>query len=82
MPSLNSLSGHLSLNVLSINVKGLNTPGKRSLLLSHLFKQRADIVFLQETHFRHDAILKLTKFGFRQFIMLLTLMLNLKAFPF
>ena len=37
---------------LSWNVRGLNSPIKRSKVLSHLKRLNADIVFLQETHLR------------------------------
>lgn len=48
-----------SLKVMSLNIKGLNTPEKRALLLQELKKQHVDIAMLQETHFRTDAIPKL-----------------------
>lgn len=41
------------------NARGLNTPEKRSQLLLLLQKTKAQIVFLQETHFRSDNIPKL-----------------------
>ena len=37
---------------LSWNVRGLNSPIKRSKVLSHLKRLNADIVFLRETHLR------------------------------
>ncbi|CAI9604443.1 unnamed protein product, partial [Staurois parvus] len=64
MPSLTSVSRPRSLKILSLNTKGLNTPEKRSMLLSYLHKQKADVVFLQETHFRQDPIPKLFNFHF------------------
>ena len=50
----------LSLKCLSLNVKGLNQPEKRSQVLSSLTKHKAQFIFLQKTHFRSDAIPKLS----------------------
>uniref|UniRef100_A0A0E9PP31 Endonuclease/exonuclease/phosphatase domain-containing protein n=1 Tax=Anguilla anguilla TaxID=7936 RepID=A0A0E9PP31_ANGAN len=36
----------------SCNVKGMNSPVKRSKVFSHLKSLNADIVFIQETHLR------------------------------
>lgn len=44
----------------SSNIRGLNTPEKRSQLLLLLQKAKADVIFLQETHFRSDSIPKLS----------------------
>lgn len=41
--------------LLTLNVKGLNSNVKRRLLLNELRSARADIVFLQETHFDRDG---------------------------
>lgn len=43
----------------SINVKGLNTPEKRSMVLANLKHMKAQVCFLQETHFRADKTLRL-----------------------
>lgn len=45
--------------LVSLNARGLNTPEKRSKLLLNISRSKADIVFVQETHFRSDAIPKL-----------------------
>lgn len=37
----------------AINVKGLKVPEKRAQVLRECWRMRADIVFLQETHFTH-----------------------------
>lgn len=38
-----------TLKIVSLNVKGLNTPEKRRMLLHDMCHSGADIVFLQET---------------------------------
>uniref|UniRef100_A0A8C5MJ29 exodeoxyribonuclease III n=1 Tax=Leptobrachium leishanense TaxID=445787 RepID=A0A8C5MJ29_9ANUR len=43
------------LTLVTYNVKGLNTPEKRSRILRDMFLMRASIVMLQETHFREGA---------------------------
>lgn len=43
---------------MSYNVKGLNSPEKRSMMASELKRYGAQIVYLQETHLRHDKIIK------------------------
>lgn len=40
----------------SLNIRGLNIPEKRSQLLLLIWKSRADVVFLQETHFKSNNI--------------------------
>lgn len=45
-----------SLNIVSLNVKGLNTPEKRRMLSNDMRRMEADIVFLQETHFREGSL--------------------------
>ncbi|CAH2246010.1 Hypothetical predicted protein [Pelobates cultripes] len=42
------------MKLVTYNVKGLNTPGKRRLLLNDLTKNQIDIACIQETHFRDD----------------------------
>lgn len=44
-----------SSRVISWNMKGLNTPEKRSFTLLELHRLRGDIGFLQETHFKADS---------------------------
>lgn len=46
----------MSERVVSWNVNGLNTPDKRSIVLREVYRLRAGICFIQETHFRKDAI--------------------------
>lgn len=43
-----------SIKVVSLNAKGLNIPEKRRMLLTDLRNSRADVAFIQETHFKHD----------------------------
>lgn len=45
-----------TLNLVSLNVKGLNTPEKRRMLLHDMRHMGADIIFLQETHFREGSL--------------------------
>uniref|UniRef100_A0A6I8PNA3 exodeoxyribonuclease III n=1 Tax=Xenopus tropicalis TaxID=8364 RepID=A0A6I8PNA3_XENTR len=40
------------ITICSYNVRGFNIPMKRSQILTGLHKQKAMIIFLQETHFR------------------------------
>lgn len=40
----------VKLNILSLNVRGLNNPVKRLAILDFLQKQRMNIAFLQETN--------------------------------
>lgn len=44
------------LNVISLNIKGLNIPEKRRMLLQDLYRHKADIALLRETHFRGDKL--------------------------
>lgn len=43
------------INLVSINVKGLNSPQKRRLALNYFHKIKAHIVAVQETHFKCSA---------------------------
>lgn len=45
-----------TLNIVSLNVKGLNTPEKRRMLLHDFHRMKADVVLLQETHFRDNSV--------------------------
>lgn len=51
------------LNVLSLNVKGLNIPEKRRMLLQDLYRMKSDVAFIQETHFK-EGKLPILKFKF------------------
>lgn len=44
------------LHIISLNAKGLNTPEKRRMLLHDMRRMKADIVLLQETHFRRNTL--------------------------
>lgn len=62
--SLSSSSSYvvfMSLKIISWNVRGLNSPIKCQLVLSHLSKLGADIVLLQESHLSAKESLKLTR---------------------
>lgn len=48
---------HHPVKVLSLNCNDLNNRIKSKRILSVLLKSRADIIFLQETHLRHSALL-------------------------
>lgn len=50
----------LSLNVFLVNAKGLNVPEKRTSFMTEAHRQRAQIIFFQETHFKFSAIQRLT----------------------
>lgn len=52
------------LKLISINAKGLNLPEKRSQLLLTMKRNQADIIFIQETHFRTDSIPKLKNMNY------------------
>lgn len=43
------------LHIVSLNVKGLNVPEKCRMLQNDMKRMKADIVLLQETHFRENA---------------------------
>lgn len=59
MPMNNHHSTPLSLKLLSINAKGLNIPEKRTKFLNEFHKQKANIICIQESHFKTDKIPKL-----------------------
>ena len=48
----------LSIKLLSVNAKGLNIPEKRTKFLNEFHKQKANIICIQETHFKSDKIPK------------------------
>lgn len=41
-----------SIKLVSLNARGLNIPEKRSQLLQSMHKNKADIIYLQETHLK------------------------------
>lgn len=45
-----------TLSVFSLNVKGLNTPEERRMLLHDLQHLKSDVAFIQETQFRDDKV--------------------------
>lgn len=49
----------MQVKLCSLNMRGLNTPEKRTQLLYILLKTKAQIAFIQETHFRLDYVPKL-----------------------
>lgn len=49
------LTDHVMAKLVSLNVKGLNSNVKRRLLLTELKSSKADIAFVQETHFNRTA---------------------------
>lgn len=55
MPSVMHSSAPLSLKVYSLNAKGLNIPEKQCSVLTEARRQRAQVVFLQETHFKSGS---------------------------
>ena len=58
-PPAHSAQGPPRLKLLSINIRGLNTPEKRSRFLYTIQREKAHLVLIQETHFRADSIPKL-----------------------
>ncbi|CAH2330160.1 Hypothetical predicted protein, partial [Pelobates cultripes] len=44
------------MKIITINARGLNTPHKRRLLAAEAQHTRADIVCIQETHFKHNRV--------------------------
>lgn len=55
------------IEILSLNIRGLNIPERRSQLLLSLQKNKADIIFLQETHFKTSSIPKLSNYRYPTF---------------
>ena len=47
---------HRSIQLVSLNAKGLNNPVKRQKIVSYLQQLKADIAFIQETHLKMDAV--------------------------
>lgn len=50
--------------IISLNARGLNIREKLSQLLSSMHRNKADIIFLQETHFCTDSTPKLYNYHF------------------
>lgn len=51
--------------LMSLNVNGLGNPIKRSKVLTKFKKEKADIIFMQETHLSQQEHEKLKRFGFK-----------------
>ena len=51
--------------LMSLNVNGLGNPIKRSKVMSKLKKEKADIIFMQETHLSQQEHEELKRFGFK-----------------
>lgn len=60
MSSAVQSSAPLSLKVYSLNAKGLNIPEKRSSVLAEAYRHKAQVLLLQETHFKSGAIPRLS----------------------
>ena len=52
--------------LMSLNVNGLGNPIKRSKVMAKLKKEKADIIFMQETHLSQQEHEKLKRFGFKK----------------
>ena len=53
-----------NIKILSLNVNGLNNPIKRKKVMTKLKKDKAQIIYLQETHLSGQESEKLKKFGY------------------
>lgn len=68
----------VTLKIVSLNVKGLNVPEKRRMLLHDLKHMHADVTFIEETYFRDASSLSLrTDFILRPTTQI-TMLLNLR----
>lgn len=65
-PEQKTQNKQVSLKCISLNVKGLNLPEKRSQVLLALTKHKAHFLLLQETHFKSNAIPKLANHVYKQ----------------
>lgn len=54
-----------NIKLVSLSVNGMNNPVKRSRVLAELKKEKAQVLFLQETHLPQLEHEKLKRFGFR-----------------
>ena len=52
-------------NVMSFNVRGLNSPFKRSKVLDFLYRKKVDVALLQETHLKPADIIRLQNKRFK-----------------
>ncbi|KAJ7304204.1 hypothetical protein JRQ81_011737, partial [Phrynocephalus forsythii] len=43
----------MKINILSLNINGLNIPEKRKKIFNKLQKEKMDIIYLQETHIKN-----------------------------
>lgn len=59
MPIQNQQKISSTIKLLSINAKGLNIPEKRTKFFNEFHKQKANIICIQETHFKSDKIPKI-----------------------
>lgn len=55
---------HENIKIVSFNVNGILNPIKHSKILSKMKKEKAHIVYLQETHLDNKEHEKLRKMGF------------------
>lgn len=53
------------IKIMSLNVNGLNNPIKRQKVMTKIKKEKAQIIFLQETHLTQPEHDKLKKCGYR-----------------
>jgi exonuclease III len=51
--------------MVSLNVIGLNTPKKRDRVITKLKRDKAQIIYLQETHLNKVEHDKLKRYGYR-----------------
>lgn len=54
-----------SIKIMSLNVNGLNNPIKRQKVMTKLKKEKAQVIFLQETHLSKTEHDKLKRYGYR-----------------
>lgn len=59
-----NMSGLGKLKIVSINVNGLGNPIKRSRVLTKLKRDRAQVIFIQETHMSKEEHEKFKKLGY------------------
>lgn len=62
MPATQKMKEKIPVKIVSLNARGLNVPECRSQLLHVMHRNKADIVFVQETHFHTDATPKLQNY--------------------
>uniref|UniRef100_A0A3B3I5T5 Reverse transcriptase domain-containing protein n=1 Tax=Oryzias latipes TaxID=8090 RepID=A0A3B3I5T5_ORYLA len=58
------MSGLGNYRIISVNVNGLGNPVKRSRVLTKLKKEKAQVIFMQETHLPKSEHEKFSKFGY------------------